>query len=131
VLKLEKGNYKLIASFIGYKSDTMNLNVNMDIPISFKLQRTSIKLDEVTVLPTENPALEIIRRTIKTKNLRNEKLNAYEFNAYTKGIIKTTSDISASSSNVNLSIGIKDTADLKITGIFENESIGYFKKPGE
>ena len=131
VLKLEKGNYKLIASFIGYKSDTMNLNVNMDMPISFKLQRTSIKLDEVTVLPTENPALEIIRRTIKTKNLRNEKLNAYEFNAYTKGIIKTTSDISASSSNVNLSIGIKDTADLKITGIFENESIGYFKKPGE
>ena len=89
VLKLEKGNYRLIASFIGYKSDTINLSVNMNVPINFKLQRTSIKLDEVTVLPTENPALEIIRRTIKTKNLRNEKLDTYEFNAFTKGIIKT------------------------------------------
>ena len=131
LLKLEKGNYKLFASFIGYKSDTINLSVNMDLPINFKLQRTSIKLDEVTVLPKENPALEIIRRAIKTKKLRNEKLHTYEFNAYTKGVIKTTRDISASSNSVSLGIGIKDTAELKITGIFENESIGYFKKPDD
>ena len=58
ILKLEKGNYKLIASFIGYKSDTINLRLNMDIPINFKLQRSPIKLDEITILPTENPVLE-------------------------------------------------------------------------
>lgn len=129
VLKLKKGNYKLIASYIGYKSDTVYLSVNMNIPINFKLLRTSIKLDEVTVLPTENPALEIIRRAIKTKNIRNKKLNSYEFNAYTKGIIKTTSDISASSNGVGTGLSIKDTAALKITGIIENESKGYFNKP--
>ncbi|NOX66332.1 MAG: carboxypeptidase-like regulatory domain-containing protein [Chlorobi bacterium] len=129
VLKLKKGNYKLIASYIGYKSDTINLSVNMDIPINFKLLRTSIKLGEVTVLPSENPALEIIKRAIKTKNIRNKKLNSYEFNAYTKGIIKTTSDISTSDNSVGMGLAIKDTADLKITGLFENESKGYFKKP--
>lgn len=129
LLKLDKGNYKLIASYIGYKSDTINLSVNMYLPINIKLQKTSIKLDEVTVLPKENPAIEIIRRAIKTKILRNKKLNTYEFNAYTKGIIKTTKDISASGNNVNMGIGVKDTAELKITGIFENESKGFFKKP--
>ncbi|VAX27854.1 hypothetical protein MNBD_IGNAVI01-1954 [hydrothermal vent metagenome] len=131
VLKLKKGDYKLIASYIGYKSDTINLSVNMNIPINFRLLRTSIKLREVTVLPSENPAIEIIRRAIKTKDLRNEKLNSYEFYAYTKGIIKTTSDISAGDNSVGIGLGIKDTADLKITGLFENESKGYFKKPDD
>jgi hypothetical protein len=129
LLRLEKGEYKLTASFIGYKSDTVSLHVNMDIPINFKLSRTSVKLDEITVLPQENPALKIIREAIKTKVLRNKKLNSYQFNAFTKGIIKTTQDISASSNSVGLGIGIKDTAELKITGILENESIGYFQKP--
>lgn len=129
ILRLEKGEYKLVASFIGYKSDTVSLNVNMDIPINFKLSRTSVKLDEITVLPKENPALKIIREAIKTKALRNKKLNSYQFNAFTKGIIKTTQDISASSNSVGLGLGIKDTAQLKITGILENESIGYFQKP--
>ncbi len=129
ILRLNKGDYKLVASFIGYKSDTISLHVNMDIPINFKLNRTSVKLDEITVLPQENPALEIIRKAIKTKNVRNKKLNSYQFNAFTKGIIKTTQDITAGSNSVGLGLGIKDTAELKITGILENESKGYFQKP--
>lgn len=129
LLQLEKGDYKLIASYIGYISDTISLRVNMKIPINFKLNRTTINLEVITVLPKENPALAIIERTIKTKNKRNEKLNSYQFNAYTKGIVKTTQDISASSNRVTLGIGIKDTAELKINGILENQSVGYFKKP--
>ena len=129
VLRLEKGEYKLVASFIGYKSDTVSLHVNMNIPINFKLSRTSVRLDEITVLPRENPALEIIREAIETKKRRNNKLNSYQFNAFTKGIIKTTQDISAGSNRVTLGLGIKDTAELKITGILENESVGFFQKP--
>ncbi|MCF6268758.1 MAG: DUF5686 and carboxypeptidase regulatory-like domain-containing protein [Melioribacteraceae bacterium] len=129
ILHLNRGDYKLVASFIGYKSDTISLHVNMDIPINFKLNRTSVKLDEITVLPQENPAFEIIREAIKTKNVRNKKLNSYQFNAFTKGIIKTTQDISAGSNSAGLGLGIKDTAELKITGILENESKGYFQKP--
>lgn len=129
LLRLKKGDYKLIASYIGYKPDTISLKISMDIPINFKLIRTSVKLDEITVLPKENPALEVIRRTIKTKQERNRKLNSYKFNAYTKGVIKTTQDITAGSNSVGVGLGEKDTAKLKITGILENESRGYFKKP--
>ncbi len=129
LLRLKRGKYKLVASYIGYQSDTISLHVNMDIPINFKLSRTSVKLNEVTVLPQKNPAIEVIRKAIKTKKERNKKLNSYKFNAYTKGVIKTTQDITAGSNNVSLGIGIKDTAKLKITGILENESRGFFEKP--
>ena len=129
LLKLKSGTYKLVASYIGYKSDTISLKLNMDVPINFKLNRSSVRLKEVTVLPKENPAIAIIKRTIKTKQRRNKKINTYQFNAYTKGIIKTTQDISATSNSVGLGLGIKDTAKLKITGILENESRGFYKYP--
>ncbi|MDA3859810.1 MAG: DUF5686 family protein, partial [Melioribacteraceae bacterium] len=131
LLRLKKGNYKLVASYIGYKSDTTSLHVNMDIPINFKLSYTPVRLEEVTVLPKENPALAIIKRVIETKHRRNQKLNSYKFKAYTKGVVKTTQDISAGSNSVGLGISIKDTAELKITGILENESHGFFKKPND
>jgi len=129
LLRLEKGNYQLVASFIGFQSDTISLQINMDIPISFKLNRTSINLDEITVLPKENPALAVIRKTIETKNRRNYKLNSYQFKAYTKGVIKSTQEISAGSNSVSIGFGEADTAKLIIAGILENESIGFFQKP--
>lgn len=128
-LQLEEGDYKLLASYIGFKSDTISLHVSMNLPINFKLDRTTVKLEEITVLPKDNPAIEIIKRAIETKKKRNEKLKSYQFNAYTKGIIKTTEDFSASSNRVSLGFPVKDTANLKITGILENESNGFFQKP--
>lgn len=129
VLRLKPGNYKLVTSFIGYKSDTINVNLNSDQAINFSLTPSSIHFAEMTVLPGVNPALEIIRRAINSKHERDNKLNSYDFHAYTKGLIKTTKDFSSRNNSVTLSIGGKDTAKLKITGIIENESKGYFKKP--
>ncbi len=130
-LRLKPGNYKLIATFIGYRSDTIAVSLNSNKKITFTLEPIPVNLAEITVLPGENPALEIIRRVIEAKHERKSKLNSYIFGAYTKGLIKTTRDFSASSSGVGLSIGTKDTAQLKISGIIENESRGYFKKPNQ
>lgn len=130
-LRLKSGNYKLIASFIGYKSDTLSVNLTSNQKITFSLEPRMVSLSEITVFPGENPALEIIRRAIDAKHKRNDKLNSYVFGAYTKGLVKTTSDFSASSRGVGLSIGTNDTAKLKISGIIENESKGYFKKPNK
>ncbi len=129
-LKLQSGTYKLIASYIGYYSDTIEVRLTQNLePINFTLIRTQIDLPEVVVRPGENPALEIIRKAIEKKKERNEKLNQYEVDAYTKGIIRTTEDISANRNSVNLTLGGSDTTELKITGILENHSKGYFKKP--
>lgn len=128
-LKLKAGDYSIITSFIGYKSDTLNIALNNNKSILVKLEPIAVKLPEVTVLPGENPANEIIRRAISAKQEREKKIDSYVFKAYTKGLVKTTKDITTSDRSVGVSIGTKDTGSLKITGIIENESRGYFKKP--
>ena len=131
-LRLSRGKYILIASFIGYKSDTISVELNSNKTIAFNLEPTGVRLGEITVLPQDNPALEIIRRTIKAKHIRNDKLKSYIAHAYTKGTIKTTNDFSPSGNNVSVSLSFKmDTSKLKITGIIENESIGYYEKPNK
>ena len=84
-LKLPSGKYRLTASYIGYNSDTVNINLNDNLSgINFILPQTEINLPAITVLPGINPALEIIRKAIARKEERNKKLLSYEFEAYTK-----------------------------------------------
>ncbi len=130
-LKLNEGNYKLIASFIGYFSDTISVNVNSDLSgLLFKLKSTEINLPEVVVKPGENPAVEIIRKAIEKRKQRELNLFSYEFEAFSKGTIRTTEDITSRGSGaINLGIGESDTAKLKVTGILESHSKGYYLKP--
>jgi len=130
-LRLQKGNYKLTASCIGFITDTISIDLDKDIyGVNFRLTETNINLPAITVLPSENPAIPIIKEAITKKKERDEKLLSYEYNAYTKGIIRTQKDISAKDNSVGLGLG-SDTSALKITGILENESKGFFKKPDE
>lgn len=127
--KLKPGEYTVIASFIGYKSDTISVQLTTDKSITFSLETVPVRLQEITVLPKENPANEVIRRTIAAKHERENKINSYIFKAYTKGLVKTTRDFITSDRSAEYSISERDTGSLKITGIIENESRGYFKKP--
>ena len=130
-LKLKKGKYDLIASYIGYQSDTIAVNVNQDLEsINFNLNESKIELPEIVVRPGENPALEIIRKAIAEKNKRKSKLKSYEFEAYTKGLLLTQHEINAGNSSLTLGIST-DTSALKITGILENQSKGFFKSPDD
>ena len=127
-LKLPGGNYRLMASYIGYKTDTITVELKSDLRnADFYLVQTDVALPEIVVLPGENPALEIIRKAIKRKRERNEKIFSFEFEAYTKAVIRTPNEIEAGSNTIDVSIGDEDT--LIITGIIENESKGYFQKP--
>ena len=127
-IKLSAGKYKLITSYIGFKTDTISVELKSDIKnINFNLLPTNIRLPEVVILPGENPALEIIRKAIERKKERDKKILSFEFEAYTKGVVKTPNEIKAGSNSIDVSIGDNDT--LKIGGIIENESKGYFKKP--
>ena len=131
-LKLSPGKYTLIASFIGYISDTVSVNAAKNLSdINFRLKQTNINLPEVTILPGENPAIDIIRKAIKRKKERNQLINSYSFKAYTKGIIKTQGDISSGRNSVGVNLAENDSVPLKISGIIENQSEGFFKKPDE
>ncbi len=131
-LKLAPGTYELIASYIGYISDTVKIRAASGIVRrDFSLKQTNISLPTVTVLPGMNPALEIIRKAIIRKKERAALLNSYKFMAYTKGIIKTQGDISSGNNSVGINLGGNDTIPLKISAIIENQSEGFYKKPEE
>lgn len=124
-IRLIEGDHALVASYIGYNSDTITVNLKEPITINFRLNPTDVIIDEVTVVPGRNPAYDIIRKTIETKKKVLQKIEDYSFSAYTKGLIKTTRDFSEG----GFSLSTQDTAKLKITGILENESRGFYKKP--
>lgn len=129
-LKLREGTYKLIASFIGYYSDTVNVEVDKNLnEINFSLQPSEIILPEILVKPGVNPALEIVRKAIEKKNIRNNKLKNYEVEAYTKGLVRTTEEISAGNNSIGVGLGGSDTTELIIAGILENHSRNYFQQP--
>ena len=130
-LKLNGGKYSLITSFIGYKSDTISIDVQSNINgLVIKLEQSNVNFPEIVVKPGHNPALDIIRNAINRKHERNKYLNSYEYQAYTKGVIRTNKNFAAGNNSITLGIGGNDTAALKIDGIIENESKGYFEKPG-
>ena len=127
-IKLPAGKYKLITSYIGYKTDSISVDLRSDIENkNFNLIPIDVILPEIVVLPGENPALRIIREAIERKKERNRKIASYEFDAYTKGVVRTANDLKAGSHSLNLSVGGSDT--LRIAGIIENESRGYFQNP--
>ena len=128
-LKLKQGTYKLIASFIGYYSDTVNVEVVENLnEVNFSLRQSEIILSEVLVKPGVNPALEIIRKAIEKKNIRNNRLKNYEVEAYTKGLVRTTEEISAGNNSIGVGLGGSDTTELIIAGILENHSRNYFQQ---
>ncbi len=129
-LKVLKGSYKIIASYIGYYSDTLIINTNSQINnLNFELRQTKVVLPEIVVNPGINPALEIIRKAIEKKNTGKSLLKSSEVEAYTKGIIRTTEDITSNDNSIGVGVGGSDTTELIISGILENHSKNYFKEP--
>jgi len=129
-LKTSSKQFTCITSFIGYHTDTTQIKAaRQNESIFIKLTPSSLQLSEVLVLAEENPAYAIIRRAISRRKERETKLKSYQYVAYTKGSIKTEDDINARGNSVSVGIGAKDSAELKITGILENQSIGYYKEP--
>ena len=129
-LKVDKGSYKIIASYIGYYSDTLTINTTQQVNnLNFKLRQTEVILPEIVVNPGVNPALEIIRKAIDKKNFIRSLLKSSEVEAYTKGIIRTTEDITSNDNSIGVGVGGNDTTDLIISAILENHSINYFERP--
>lgn len=131
-LKTDKGTHILIASYVGYISDTLMLQVTGNIDAAaFRLKESTVNLPEITILPGENPAMPIIRAAIERKREREAVLSSYNYNAYTKLVLYTpgSTEVQATGRGGTISLGGGGSDTMEITGIFENHSLGYFAKP--
>ncbi len=75
----------LIVSFVGYISKAIHIKKHQYQEINFYLEADAYMLEEVVILPTENPAHPILRNIIKNKDKHNpNRFESYSYEIYNK-----------------------------------------------
>lgn len=75
----------LVASYMGYKTQSVKVFKYRFQEINFELQSKNINLPEVTILAGENPADILFRKIIKNKEKNSKKeFDAYQYEVYNK-----------------------------------------------
>ena len=79
----------LTAQYLGYLPKSKFINKQMtSLQINFQLDPNAHQLDEVVILPGENPAWVILRKIIKNKDKNNRsQLSSAEYQSYTRNEI--------------------------------------------
>lgn len=122
VLYLPNGDYKISFSNLGYfsaekyviiKSENQFLNIELD--------RGGIYTEEIEVFG-EDPAYDIIRKSIEYKKKFKSDLKQYDYDAFTKYVIR---------SNIAQKDSLSEKDKLPIFGILESETKGYLRAPDE
>ncbi len=114
LIKLKTGINKIIFSYIGFISDTLNLSLNKNeiITKNIILKESHITLPEVIVYASEfNKAEKIIKKVIDNKNDYLNRLKNYSYDAYTKTVLLVPSNDS-----------------LRYGGITQTLSKGFFEQ---
>lgn len=76
---------ELSASFVGYEPQTVKINKGGFNTVDFRLNPSTIALDEVKVVPGLNPAHAILRNVIRNKPRNNPaEMPQYQYSSYTK-----------------------------------------------
>ena len=84
---------EITVSYVGYQKVSIPISTNNKY-IKVQLNSSTESLNEIIITAKENPALQIIRNTIKNKKLNNIEtaLNSFKFNAYTKLLVTANPD---------------------------------------
>ncbi|MFC2093594.1 DUF5686 family protein [Bacteroidota bacterium] len=128
MLRLSNGFYKVVFSYIGFFTDTIDVMMeDNNIERNVFLDPSEIFTKEILVVG-EDPAYEIIREAIKYKKEFMKKLNEYEFDAYSKLVIRSSVGAVEDEKQGDKS---KEKDKLNILGILESESKVYFRKPDQ
>lgn len=85
IIKTAKPGDSLTARMMGFIPKTKAVVKGSNNVIDFQLMPSTFEMAGVTIFPGENPAFPILRNVWKNKHINNkDKLDAYEYNCYTK-----------------------------------------------
>lgn len=122
ILHLKNGGYRITFSHIGYLTAEADINIeNSDAEKNIVLKPSGIYTEEIEVYG-EDPAYEIIRKAIKYKKEFRKYLKEYNYDAYSKFVIR---------SNISAKDSLTEKGKLGILGLLESETKGYFRAPDE
>lgn len=89
-LTLATGNYILICQFVGFKKEEKNIVVDeTTLIVDFDLSIQDVKMQEVIIKRGDDPALEIIRNTIRKRDFYNKQVDSFQVDVYIKGLIRS------------------------------------------
>jgi len=89
-LSLDEGTYVLQCRHIGYKTEEKNIRVSgANLAIDFRLPEQELKMEEVVIKRGEDPALEIMRKTIAKRDFYNKQTDSLTVDVYIKGLIRS------------------------------------------
>lgn len=83
----ENGDYSIVFQFLGYTTVKKEVDIR-SFPqlLDVSLSETTVSLEEVVILSTEDPAYRIIRETIKLRKENLERISAFTADFYSRGI---------------------------------------------
>jgi len=93
ILKLKPGNHTLKLRYIGYKSDSISVQIPFSGRLGLELKKQSIVLAEVVITAGEDPAYRIIRQAIARKKENKKGLNNFKYDAYSKKVMTSAGEV--------------------------------------
>jgi len=124
ILRTKYGSVNLITSYIGYFSDTSSFFItDSDQSRDIFLKPSEIFTETIEVAG-EDPAYGIIRKAIMYKRNFKKDLKEYNYDAYTKFVLRSSINPFSDEKSVT------DSTGMSILGILESETTGYIKEPG-
>jgi hypothetical protein len=89
-LELTPGNYVLVCQYIGFKKVEKNIQIgNVAVIADFNLQIQETTMQEVVIKRGEDPAIEIIRNTIRKRDYYNKQVDSFQVDVYIKGLVQS------------------------------------------
>jgi len=123
------GTYTVICQYVGYKKDSRVVTIGTENKVQdFVLKLVDFSLEEVVVRSGENPANDIIRKTIAKRSFYEKQLDKFECEVYTKGILRLR-DYPNKLLGKKLDFGDGDTSKQKIIYLSETVSSFSVEKP--
>ncbi len=85
----EKGNHTIVFQYLGYKTVKKQITITkFPYTVNVKLSPHEVVLDEVVISSKEDPAYQIIRNAISSKDKNTNHLQRFTADFYSKGLVK-------------------------------------------
>ena len=89
-ISIGEGSYTLVCQHVGFTTQEKKVTVSTEgSVVNFTLSVQDLKMEEVVIKRGEDPALEIMRQTIKKREFYNKQVDSLTVDVYIKGLIRS------------------------------------------
>lgn len=129
---IQPGKYLVTIMHVGYKTKEITITVaDKELDLRIIMEPNTLMLDEVIIRPNgEDPAYEIIRKTIRKRKENASAISSFSCESYLKGVVRTNAyPETFMGRKIDFEDG--DTSKQKIIFLSETISDIHFRQPDE